>query len=84
MTTHTLTYYDTATNTSLKSFIVQAPGVNCIKLFPSSLKHGKLKSLGAVKSFIVRVTGWRYNNPQNDFQHNDIPHKGLICDTQHK
>jgi hypothetical protein len=30
---NTLAYYDTATITAVKSFIVQAPGVNPIKLF---------------------------------------------------
>ena len=29
---NTLAYYDTATITAVKSFIVQAPGVNAIKL----------------------------------------------------
>ena len=30
---NTLAYYDTATITAVKSFIVQAPGANVIKLF---------------------------------------------------
>jgi hypothetical protein len=30
---NTLAYYDTETITAVKSFIVQAPGVNVIKLF---------------------------------------------------
>jgi hypothetical protein len=30
---NTLAYYDTATITAVNSFIVQAPGVNAIKLF---------------------------------------------------
>ncbi len=30
---NTLVYYDTATITAVKSFIVQAPGANVIKLF---------------------------------------------------
>ncbi len=34
---NTLAYYDTATITAVKSFIVQALGVNVTKLFSSSL-----------------------------------------------
>ncbi len=34
---NTLAYYDTATITAVKSFIVQAPGVNFIKLFCRNL-----------------------------------------------
>jgi hypothetical protein len=35
----TLAYYDIATNTAAKSFVVQAPGVNIIKAFSPSLMH---------------------------------------------
>jgi hypothetical protein len=34
-----LAYYDTATITAVKSFIVQAPGVNLLKLFCSKFTH---------------------------------------------
>ncbi len=34
-----LAYYDTATITAVKSFIVQAPGVNLLKLFYSKFTH---------------------------------------------
>ncbi len=45
-----LAYYDTAIITALKSFIVQATGVNALKTFSSSmlLRHNKLECLNLV------------------------------------
>jgi hypothetical protein len=37
---NTLTYYDTATITAVKSFIVQAPGPNVTKPFVSVIYKG--------------------------------------------
>jgi hypothetical protein len=36
---NTLAYYDTATITAVKNFIVQGPGVNLIKLFWSKFNY---------------------------------------------
>ena len=46
---NTLAYYDMATINAIKSFIVQAPGANVIKLFTAVIYHHSM----VIPSFCV-------------------------------